>query len=192
MMDSVAADRERWSDRELLAAIAKRDPAAFTAFYRRHLPAAVAYLMRQTRDPELTADLAAEVFAAVILAARGYRPEGDSAVPWLLAIARNTLGTSRRRGRVEDRARQRLGFEPLELEDSDLEHTEAMADDRRGSVVELLGSLPSAERDAVSARVLDERSYAEIARELRCSEMVIRKRVSRGLAHLRQRLEGSS
>ena len=191
MMGSVAGDRVRWSDHELLAGIAKRDSAAFTAFYRRHLSVTVAYLMRQTRDPELTADLTAEVFAAVILAACRYRPEAASAAPWLVAIARNTLGASRRHGRVEDRARQRLGFEPLVLEDSDLEHTEAMADDR-GELVELLDSLPRAERDAVSARILDERGYADIARELQCSEMVVRKRVSRGLAHLRQRLEDSS
>jgi RNA polymerase sigma-70 factor (ECF subfamily) len=39
--------------------------------------------------------------------------------------------------------------------------------------------------------VIDERSYADIAGELRCSEQVVRKRVSRGLAQLRARLEAS-
>jgi DNA-directed RNA polymerase specialized sigma24 family protein len=36
--------------------------------------------------------------------------------------------------------------------------------------------------------VLDERPYHEIAGELRCSELVIRKRVSRGLARVREQL----
>ncbi len=45
------------------------------------------------------------------------------------------------------------------------------------------------ERDAVRARVVDERTYASIAAEMRCSELVIRKRVSRGLARLRKSLE---
>jgi RNA polymerase sigma-70 factor (ECF subfamily) len=40
--------------------------------------------------------------------------------------------------------------------------------------------------------ILDERSYPEIAAELRCSENVIRKRVSRGLARLRPLLEEHS
>ncbi|MGO9763978.1 MAG: sigma factor-like helix-turn-helix DNA-binding protein [Solirubrobacteraceae bacterium] len=39
--------------------------------------------------------------------------------------------------------------------------------------------------DALRARILDERDYAQIARELRCSEAVVRKRVSRALRTLR-------
>jgi RNA polymerase sigma-70 factor (ECF subfamily) len=37
--------------------------------------------------------------------------------------------------------------------------------------------------------VLGEQSYPEIARALRTSELVVRKRVSRGLATLRKRME---
>jgi DNA-directed RNA polymerase specialized sigma24 family protein len=48
--------------------------------------------------------------------------------------------------------------------------------------------LPADERRAVELRVIDERDYGEIATELRCSELVVRKRVSRGLAHLREQL----
>jgi RNA polymerase sigma-70 factor (ECF subfamily) len=36
--------------------------------------------------------------------------------------------------------------------------------------------------------VIDERDYSEIARELRCSELVVRQQVSRGLARLRDEL----
>src|ERR1700744_3576602 len=100
--------RERWSDRDLIAAIAERDGEACTVFYRRHLQRTLAYLVRETRDPELAADLAAEVFATVIVAARRYRPESDSAAPWVIGIARNTLPASRRRGKIQDRARRRL------------------------------------------------------------------------------------
>ncbi len=182
--------RERWSDRDLIAAIAARDGEACTVFYRRHLARTVAFLMRETRDPELTADIAAEVFAAVIVAARRYRPETGSAGPWVIGIARNTLGASRRRGRVEDRARRRLEIEPIEFDDGDLDQTEAMADRAGAGVVELVEALPSEERHAVNARVVQERSYSDIAEELQCSELVVRKRVSRGLGRLRQRLEG--
>ena len=52
-------------------------------------------------------------------------------------------------------------------------------------------SLPADQRDAVQARIVEERPYPEIARELRTSEMVVRKRVSRGLATLRERMEGT-
>jgi len=56
-------------------------------------------------------------------------------------------------------------------------------------VLGLLDRLPAVQRDAVHARVIDERSYAELAAELRISEANARKRVSRGLAALRAELE---
>jgi RNA polymerase sigma factor (sigma-70 family) len=183
--------RDRWSDRELLSAIADCDREAFTVFYRRHLPRTVAYLSRETRDREVVADLTAEVFAAVLLGAHRYRPQNETAAGWVIAIARNTLGASRRRRRVEDRARQRLGYEPILLEDVDLERTEALADEGRGGLIGLVESLPADERNAVTAHVVHERSYGEIARELRCSEQVVRQRVSRGLSRLRRRLESA-
>ena len=49
--------------------------------------------------------------------------------------------------------------------------------------------LPPDQLEALRLRVIDERDYDEIARELRCSEAVVRKRVSRGLATLRARVE---
>jgi DNA-directed RNA polymerase specialized sigma24 family protein len=41
----------------------------------------------------------------------------------------------------------------------------------------------------VKGRVLHERSYDELALSLRCSQSVVRQRVSRGLRSLRQTLE---
>jgi RNA polymerase sigma factor (sigma-70 family) len=184
-----SADRERWSDEELLRAIAASDGAAFGVFYRRYLSAVLAYLVRETRDREVSADLAAEVFAAVLLAARRYRPEGLTAMPWVIGIARNKLLMSLRRGRVEARARRTLGFEALALGEADLDIVEAVAARASGGrVSELFEELPDEERYAVRSRVVDERSYSDIADELECSEMVVRKRVSRGLARLRGRI----
>jgi RNA polymerase sigma factor (sigma-70 family) len=182
--------RERWSDRELITAIADRDGEACTVLYRRHLARVVAYLMRETRDPELAADIAGEVFATVIVAARRYRPETESAAPWLIGIARNTLAASRRRGRVQDRARRRLEIESIEFDDDDFGETDAIAAQVGTSVVKLVEGLPTDERQAVEARVVHERSYSDIAAQLHCSEMVVRKRVSRGLGRVRRRLEG--
>jgi RNA polymerase sigma factor (sigma-70 family) len=189
MVMRLLRDYERWSDEELLRGVAGCDRDAFAVFYRRHLPMIVGFLARETRDPEVAADLTAEVFAAVALAAHRYRRSHASAAPWLIGIASNTLGASRRRGRVEIRARRRLGYEPVDLSDSDLERVDAIVDDGRGRLRGLLESLPSDERDAVQRRVVQERGYAEIAAELRCSEMVVRKRVSRGLARLREQLK---
>lgn len=179
--------RRRPSDAALLQSA---DASAFARFYERHEALVIKFLMRRVRDPELAADLAAEVFAAALESAPRYRPEGESAVPWLLAIAHNTLVSSLRRGRVEEDARRRIGMlQAIELHTESLRRIEqAVADADWAS--DLLARLPEDQRAAVSARVLDERSYEEIAAELKTSSLVIRKRVSRGLKRLRKELEG--
>ena len=57
-------------DEELIAATARGDADAFAALYRRHLPRAVSYVIRATGDPEVAADLTAEVFPATRLSVR--------------------------------------------------------------------------------------------------------------------------
>jgi RNA polymerase sigma factor (sigma-70 family) len=177
-------DRSRWSDAQLLAGVASCDERAFSVFYRRHLPLVVGWCLRRTGDPELAADLTAEVFAAVLGSAARYQPTTPSAAGWVLGIARNVLGHSVRRGQVDARARERLGASALALEDEDLEQVLDLA----GSAAvasELLSQLPADERVALHARVIEEREYEEIASSLGCSEMVVRKRVSRALSRLR-------
>jgi len=176
------------TDGELLAA-ARSDPDAFAAFYDRYERSLVGYFARRTGDPEIAADLTAEVFAAALSAAHRYRPRTPSAAGWLFAIAHNTLMKSLRRGRVEAVARRRLGIrEPLELAAEELEQVESAAS-ADGWVLELLERLPSLQREAVRARILEERSYPDIAGELQTSELVVRQRVSRGLSKLRAELE---
>lgn len=180
------------TDGDLLAAVAAGDGQAFATFYRRHLPGVVAFLLRETGDREATADLTAEVFAAVFLVARRFRARGaGSARPWVLGIARNKLRESRRHGRVEDRARRRLGFEPELLDDDDLARVDELAASPGNAVLELVEELPERQREAVRSRVLEDREYGEIAKELKCSELVARQSVSRGLARLRDRLKES-
>lgn len=175
------ADRD---DPELLAAVARGDDAAFGVIYRRYLPVVLRWCLHETGNRELAADLSAEVFAASLTAASRYRPEQGTVIAWLLGIARNKLRESRRRKRVEDSSRRGVGLEPIDLNDADLERVEDLAS-LDGEIVERLAGLPEDQRVALVRRIVQERSYEEIAAELRCSEWVIRKRVSRGLKALR-------
>jgi RNA polymerase sigma factor (sigma-70 family) len=188
LMMVLIRNRSRWSDAQLLAAIAACDERAFSVFYRRHLATVVGWCVRRTRDPDLAADLTAEVFAAVLVSAARYRPSGDSATGWLLGIARNILGHSLRSGQVDARARARLGAATLVVENHDIDLVLELAASADGAAGQLLSELPPDERAAVCARVIEERDYSEIASELGCSELVVRKRVSRGLSRLRAAL----
>ena len=106
---------------------------------------------------------------------------------WLFGIARNVLGRSLERGRVERRARRRLGMPRLELDDGTVAVLERLhAGQRLGDA---LLHLPEHERAAVLAHVVDERAYPQIAADLQVSEAVVRKRVSRGLARMKEYVE---
>ncbi len=190
------------SDGELLVRTAAGDSGAFGAFYDRFEADLLRYLMRATGRADLAADLCAEVFAAALVSARGYRPEAGSARAWLLGIARHELADAFQRGQVEDRARRRLETELLVLRDASLRSIESLGAEASGGTAEfagdgsdaliLLEQLPTEQRTAVTGRVIEEREYAELAVSLECSESVVRQRVSRGLRSLRRRLEPSS
>jgi DNA-directed RNA polymerase specialized sigma24 family protein len=75
----------------------------------------------------------------------------------------------------------------LEYDDEELERVDRLS---TRSVAELLAVLPDDQAAAIRARVLEDQSYDVVAARLRCSELVARKRVSRGLATLRNTLEG--
>jgi RNA polymerase sigma factor (sigma-70 family) len=180
---------ESESDEHLLLSAAE-DDQAFAAFYRRYERPMLAYFLRRTRDAEVAADLTAEVFAAALMSCRRFRPGRTPASAWLFAIAEHKLSHSRRRGTVEDRARTRLRMEPVVLDDEALARIEKLGTE--AVAVTLLDGLPAEQRDAVRARVLEERSYEQIAKELKCSQSVVRKRVSRGLARLREQLGDQS
>jgi RNA polymerase sigma factor (sigma-70 family) len=177
------------SDAELLQ-LTPRNPEASGVFYERHERGVLGFFWRRTRRAELAADLTAEVFAAALEAVTRFDPEIGSARAWLFGIARHELADAWQRGRVESRARERLGIGPLLIADETLERIERL-DAADSGVLELLDELPEDQRLAVGARVADERDYAELAARLRCSRSVVRQRVSRGLAALRDRLQPS-
>src|SRR5690349_10546789 len=149
-------DEDPRDDRELLVAT-RREPSAFGVFYRRNLSAVVAYFVDRTRDAELAADLTAETFAAALVASRRYSAGPEPAGAWLFSIARSKLIDSYRRGQVEEQARRKLRMAPIQFDDSEVERVEALADAGRGRLAALLAELPADQRQAIEARVIDER-----------------------------------
>jgi RNA polymerase sigma-70 factor (ECF subfamily) len=175
------------SDGQLLAATAG-DPEAFAIFYRRHVRGVLGFFRRRMGSAELAYDLTAETFAAALEASPRYELRPEPARGWLYGIAWNKLHEAQRRGRAQDSARRALGMAPIVLTDEGIERIEALSG---GAALQLLEDLPADQRDAVRARVLDERPYEEIAAELQCSPSVVRKRVSRGVRTMRAKLEAA-
>lgn len=184
---------ERRSDTELLVAATAGDGEAFGAFYRRHAKPVAAFHLARMHDAQDAADLTAETFAAALQGIDRFDPERGEPVAWLFGIARNHLLTALRKGAVEQRARRRMGLERLVLDDVGLERVETAANAERVRVElrEGFDALPPEQREAIALRVLLDHEYAEIAGAIGRSEVVARKRVSRGLSALRARLAAS-
>jgi RNA polymerase sigma factor (sigma-70 family) len=171
------------SDEELLAGGGAHE---FALLYERRYPLIRGYLRRRVGShPDLVLDLVAETFARALERRRQFDPRRGTAVGWLLGIARHLLLDAVREGHVADVSRRRLGMERIVLADEQLEMIE------RKSSCELersLRALPQEQREAIERRVLAEEPYAAIAARIGCSEQVVRKRVSRGLATLRRKM----
>ena len=168
-------------DDELLVA-ARTCVEPFGVFYERHFAAVLSFFRRRVAGPEEAFDLTAETFAAALASLSRYQPGPEPAQAWLFAIARHKLNEAMRTKRIQDEARRALAMEPIQLDDEAIEILERIAS---GPALELLETLPDGQRGAIEAHHLDEQDYTEIAAAFRCSESVVRKRVSRGLAALR-------
>jgi RNA polymerase sigma factor (sigma-70 family) len=161
------------------------DSEDFGLFYDRYVDMLLGYFARRVHDPELAADLTAETFAAALAARKRFRRASTPAIAWLFGIAQHKLTDYHRRGSAEDRMRRRLGMERLPVGEEDRELITMLGHD---AAWQLIDELPPDQREAVRAHVLDDRTYADIAIAGQTSEAVVRKRVSRGLGALRQRM----
>jgi RNA polymerase sigma-70 factor (ECF subfamily) len=179
------------SDEDLLARSASR-PVVFAAFYERHAHQLLAFFARRTFDAEVAADLTAETFAQAFASRARFRAlQPGGAEAWLYTIARRQLSRFLRRHRVETRARERLEIPSRQLTSEDHDRIEQLIDfEAVGRAISgALAQLSRGQRDAVVLRVIEGKSYADVASTTGCSEIAARAQVSRGLHRLRALLE---
>ena len=166
-------------------------PEDFDELYRRYSRDLLAYLTRRTWDPEVAVDLMAETFAAALADARSFRGTSEREVAgWLYGIARHQLSGWFRRGAVERRALRRLSIQRRELTDAECERIVELAglDAAKQALQRELETFSGEVRSALALRIVEERSYAEVAATLGITEQAARARVSRALRALADRL----
>jgi RNA polymerase sigma-70 factor (ECF subfamily) len=152
--------------------------------YAEHAPALFRFLLYRTGDRVLSEDLLADTFEKVLRTRGGPRRKRGEERPWLYAIALNCLRDAARRGRVEQRALERVAAEPVPL------HAEPAggAEDHRERLERALASLADEEREAIGLRFGADLSVPEIARTLNLPLSTVEGRVYRGLRKLRERM----
>jgi RNA polymerase sigma-70 factor (ECF subfamily) len=164
------------------------DADGVARLYEAHAQAMLGFFMRRTYQPEIAMDLVAETFACAFRDRHGFRGSSEhEQAAWLYGIARHRLLDFHRRGRVERAALERLGFQRRALTDGEYERVEERSGlaEVRAQLASGLDGLGSEQRQALRLRVVEERSYAEVARVMGVSEQTARARVSRALRAMR-------
>ena len=165
------------------------DPAAFEAFYRTHITAVQAFVVRRVGEPHLAADLTAEVFLAAIGSAKSYRPSRGTPRGRLYGVARNViLGERRRRAREWAGANRDAGRRRLDADDLARAEERIDAAARSRALYAALAGLPEGERAVLELVALDGLDAGEAARVLGIRPGTARVRLHRA----RRRLGGGS
>ncbi len=168
------------------------DAAGFEALFAREGERLLVFLSRRTLDVTVAGDLMAETFALALCAWRrldGRAEEEQRA--WLFTVAQRQVARYFRTARIERRAVQRLGLQVPQISEDDVAIVESRAGlvALRSTLRSELERLSVEQREALRLRVVEERSYPEVARLLGISEQAARARVSRGLRTLAKTLE---
>ncbi|TMR97601.1 RNA polymerase sigma factor [Nonomuraea basaltis] len=156
------------------------DPAAFEAFYRRHVDAVLKFVARRVSDPHLAADLTADIFLAALDSAHTYVPGRGSETAWLYGVARNVVSAQHRKAAREARATGRVAGRRL-MDDDDLVRMEERIDAERRmrSALEALAELPEGERAVLELVAIDQLTVSEAAAALGIRQVTARVRLHR-------------
>ena len=167
-------------------------PEGFVALYRREADVVLCFCARRVLDPETAVDLCAETFAQAFRGRGRFRGRTEiEARAWLLTIARRQVARYLKKGVLDRRARDALGFQTPQLQEGDVEEIERRAGlaPLRLALAQELARLGGNQREALRLRIVEDLTYAEVASALGITEATARARVSRGLRALASALE---
>ncbi len=161
------------------------DHAAFEVLYRRHSGRVYGYLRKKLSDRGAVDEVFQNTFLKFHQTRRNY-DSSFSFAQWLFVIARTTLfDYFRKQGRQVSVSDEPIDEERLSQDTSASALSELGSEQVTEAMSGALRALPKEQRQAIELRVLEERSYEEIAAALGRSEVSVRQMVSRGLKKLR-------
>jgi RNA polymerase sigma-70 factor (ECF subfamily) len=176
---------------DIMDCCARGDEAAFDELYRSAAPRVRAFLMRMCGDLSLADDLVQDSFLRISLA-RGTFAAGAPALPWILAIARNSFRDYLRRDHVR-RAHLEGAMVPPHVETGSSSHhsTEgAMAARELLGVVEgVLLKLPVRQREAFVLLRFEGVNLDEAAQILGATQGAVKILVHRALVSVRAAID---
>jgi RNA polymerase sigma-70 factor (ECF subfamily) len=182
------------TDSELMSRLAAGDDPALNSLMARWSDRVAAFLFRMTGQRATAVDLAQETFVKLYQARGRYRPQGQFST-YLFAIAANL---------ARNHARWQARHPTVSLDASDPDGADpspepaypgkspaeaALAREKTAAVNRAVLALPLDLREALTAFVHEEMSYAEIAEISGCSAKAVETRIYRARLILREQLK---
>jgi len=174
-------------ERDLIAALRRRDAGAFDELYRRHHARIWAFLARLCGDRAEAQDLFQETWLSAARHAHRLDEDGD-VLPWLYAIARNKHRSARRFLLFDLRRKERFAQEPPAGTIAPDEQAAARA--RALEVQAAFEELADAHREVLLLCLVEGLETRQVAEILGLREDAVRKRLSRARAELEDALGG--
>lgn len=181
--------------RELRERLRQRDRAALETFYEAYFDRIYGYVRRMLGDDSQAEDVTQEVFLRIQRSVDGYDPERPLS-PWVFTIATN---------QVRDHWRAQRRADPLDGPSLDEEEARPDPPAREAGPLPALeqaelaqalaaavAGLPESLRTTLLLRWQEGLSFEEIGRIVARNETAVRKRYSRALEELRERLSSPS
>ncbi len=168
------------ADERLLIEAAQKDPTRFADLYENHFERVYAFIVRRVGGREVAEDLTSDVFHKALANLKQFQWRGAPFAAWLLRIATNAIA---------DHAKG-TGKELSVADPPDVlvkPAVEGVEDSAR--LFRLVEELPTEQRRVIAMRFAEEKSLAEIAKEIGRSEGAVKQLQFRGLKALRQRLD---
>jgi RNA polymerase sigma-70 factor (ECF subfamily) len=181
--DVSALDTE---DDHVLAASASEDFEAFAELYRRYLCPVYRFVRSQIADESAAEDVTAQVFFKALSSASSFRGDG-SYQAWLFRIAHNSISTWRTR---KSKSAVVLDEIPETEDPTPSPASQAIVGEARDLVWRKVSELPSAQREVVALRYIQDFSIEEIAKITRRTRGAVRILLHRARSRLRKALEG--
>ena len=166
-------------ERSLIEA-AQRDPACFAELYENNFERVYAFIARRVGDRDQAQDLTADVFHSALKNLSRFEWRGAPFAAWLFRIAANAIADRGKRAAQLDAIKLREVREADPSDDADLADVE-----HRARLFKLVEKLPGDQRRVITMRFAQQRSIAEIAKDIGRSEGAIKQLQFRGLQSLR-------
>lgn len=166
-MKKPAAKLEELKDEELVARLVDGERAAGDLLVKRHFRLVAKAVHDVTGDLQVVEDLIQEIFFKAFRKAHLYKPELGKFTSWLVTVSRNEalnhLRHKRRTAHVSlEETDPEGGFSPGESPSRQVSKKEVS-----GKILDRINRLPEPARTILKLRIMDGRSFDQIARSLK-------------------------